>query len=125
MRSIQERFVSLENQLRIAKTCQVFKDNEAWKVIQTALASELNAYTKQLIADKECTIQSVARLQGVIAAIGWFYNLMDQRSARLADIERQHGDLAKKIEVLDKMPKSDVESTLDQLSALETFGGRP
>jgi hypothetical protein len=125
MKNIKERFASIENQLRIARACQAFKDTEAWKVIQSALTSEQAAYTKQLLADKECTVQSIARLQGVVAAITWFYNLMDQRSARLSDLEKQHKDLAKKIELLDKMPRPDVESTMIQLADLESFGGKP
>lgn len=125
MRNAKERLISVENQLRIAKACQKFKDTEIWKVIQDALTNEQNAYTKQLIADKECTPQSVARLQGVIAAISWFQNLMDQRSARLADLDRIHSDLVKKVELFDKMPKSDTDATLTSLSTLDSFGGRP
>lgn len=125
MKSAKDRLVSVENQLRIAKACQKFKDTEIWKVIQDALTNEQNAYTKQLIADRDCTPQSIARLQGVIAAISWFLNLMDQRSARLADLDRIHSDLVKKVNLFDKMPKTDTDAALTSLSSLDSFGGKP
>ena len=116
MKTVHEHLASVDRQLHIARACQVFKDTEPWKVIQTALKAEERYYTEALLSDGECITANVARLQAAIRTFRWMGSLMDMKTARLAELETKHKMLADRIKRMPTIP-DETEKAVYALSA--------